>query len=58
VSGYLIPEQDVSGFAQRLRELLVDTEKAYQFGLAGQTKEREQFGYERYIRELDGILTG
>ncbi len=57
VSGYLVDEGDVAGFAERVLELSQDKKKRGTFGLAGWKVTGEKFSWERERNALIELMT-
>lgn len=54
-TGFLVPPQDVDGFAKRLRELVVDPTARRTMGGAAQARARAQFGLERMVAAVADV---
>lgn len=58
VTGYLVGQQDVCGFAKALQELLDDTARASDFGMAAWEKAQRDFSFDQYMDRLTALLRG
>ena len=56
VSGYLLPPGDVDAFAQRIRELMEDSDLAHQLGEKAHRDVLERFGMARMIEAYEQLF--
>jgi glycosyltransferase involved in cell wall biosynthesis len=56
VSGYLLPPGDVDAFAERIRELMEDSDLAHQLGEKAHRDVLERFGMARMIEAYDQLF--
>jgi glycosyltransferase involved in cell wall biosynthesis len=54
-TGWLVPPNDPSALAERLRALLLDSSQRRAMGLAGRARVREHFSVDRMVREIAQI---
>ncbi len=57
-TGFIIPEQDIAGYAAALERLLTDTELAQKMGANGTARVTERFSFEKYLDKVEGHLKG
>ncbi len=57
-TGFLVPEQDIDGFAQALERLLMNTDLAQAMGRKGYEHVKSHFSFESYIAQLEQVLEG
>lgn len=58
VTGCLVAEQDVAGFARALERLLNDSDAAREMGYRALAAAHEKFSFDRYLQALSGYLEG
>lgn len=56
VNGFLVPEQDITLYAERLTRVLEDHSLATELGRRGQMIARAEFGFDQYIDGLEEVL--
>ncbi len=57
-TGLIVPEQNVTGLAEALEQVLSNTEQAAAMGWAGFLRIKEKFTIEQYISNLESCLGG
>jgi glycosyltransferase involved in cell wall biosynthesis len=57
-TGTLVPEQDVGAFADACADLLQNSDKAAEFGRRGRARAESDFGFDRYITQIERIFSG
>jgi glycosyltransferase involved in cell wall biosynthesis len=61
-TGFLVPKNDATEMAQRMYDLLVNTQQAKSFGQAGKQRAVDIFSLtaasERFIKQYDKLLVG
>jgi glycosyltransferase involved in cell wall biosynthesis len=57
-TGFIIPEQDIAGYAAALERLLSDTTLAQEMGQNGVNRVTERFSFEDYLDKVEGHLKG
>jgi glycosyltransferase involved in cell wall biosynthesis len=58
VTGTLVCEQDVDGFARALQRILSDDALANELGQAARLRAHERFSFDRYVDRLRALLLG
>ena len=57
ITGLLVPEQDIEGYAQALQQLLTDTPLARKLGANAHRRVQERFSFDRFLDALEHHLT-
>lgn len=57
-SGFIVPEQDVAGYAAAVEKLLTDTSLARQMGEYAAKRVKERFSFEEYLGKVEMALQG
>jgi len=57
-TGFIVPEQDVAGYARAIERLLTDTALAREMGQNGADSVRERFPFERFLDKIEAQLSG
>jgi len=56
-TGFLVPSDDVSAFSQALIKLANDKDLRLQMGLAGQSRVKENFSYQKMVQRYETLYT-